>query len=100
MHDGDHAAALLAEAAREPHDRQLVTDVEARDRLVEQEIAGLALGDRRGNLAEHARKLNPLLIAARKLLVEAARKSGRARSRGARIPGKTLLFPRVFHLLS
>ena len=72
VQDGDDAAAALGEIARHVHDDQLVLDVEAGHRLVEKQVARLAVEHRRPDLAKHARKLHALLLAARKLLVEAA----------------------------
>ena len=57
--------------AGDVHDDQLVPDVEARHRLVEEQVARLAVEHRRPDLAEHARQLHALLLAARQFLVEA-----------------------------
>ena len=65
MHDSDDPTAPGGEIAREPHDRELVPDVQARDRLVEEKPVGMAVPDGFRNLAEHAGHVHARLLAAR-----------------------------------
>src|SRR5690606_21098656 len=70
--DGYHAAAAPGEVARYVHDAELVANIQAGNRLIEQQIARTAFQHRRPDLAKHPRQLHALLFAPRQFLVEAS----------------------------
>lgn len=69
MHDRHHPAAGVGKVPGDLHNLQLMRDIEARNRFVEEQPAGLTGLDRLPHLAQDAGKLNALLLAAGQLLI-------------------------------
>ena len=72
MQHDQHRHARAGDAPGPVEQAELVAEVEARDRLVEEQRLRLGHAAARLELAEHARELHALLLAARQALVAAS----------------------------
>ena len=88
VQDGKHGTTGAGEIAGDFQNGDLVADIEARGRFIEEERLSHAVFHRLRRLRQHTGKLHALLFATRKRLIGAAFETGEADAveRGAGIP--------------